>query len=276
MANEKLINKTSFGFVDGTKKVDFDALKARVDLLEQQQTSNASGFKIEVQTALVEQSVSAGYQPVISNVFTVPAGATILEASYTAATSSGETMGSPWLQAEIKMWISGTRVQVQKNNYTDSRYAIIKLVYAYSETLNLTELTDIRVGYDGTVYPSAGDAVREQIETLNNKIVAAKGTVKFATITADLDTSGNLTNISTDTTVQDVVSYLQAGLTVTAALSINGFNAVYYLPVQESGATYVRFQMYVVIDPSDPTNGYTYASVTMQTSGSITGSFVDV
>ena len=51
------------------------------------------------------------------------------------------------------------------------------------------ELVDIRVGYDGETYPSAGDAVRGQVEDLHNEIDSYLDTI--------IEYSKNLFNIST-------------------------------------------------------------------------------
>ena len=34
-----------------------------------------------------------------------------------------------------------------------------------------TEITDIRIGYDGTIYPTAGNAVRQQIADIMDMIL---------------------------------------------------------------------------------------------------------
>ena len=56
------------------------------------------------------------------------------------------------------------------------------------------ELIDIRVGYDGTAYPSAGDAVRGQITASNAKVDSFGGSATF-------DVNGALKNFTKNTSI---------------------------------------------------------------------------
>lgn len=73
------------------------------------------------------------------------------------------------------------------------------------------EVTDIRVGYDGKIYPSAGDAVREQLSGLNTDLVEVEDEIILLNgfDVNDITTGGRLSNVdgvTLDTSVSDYVS----------------------------------------------------------------------
>ena len=63
-------------------------------------------------------------------------------------------------------------------NSTTNTMPVLKAVYGIKYAQDCSaEVADIRVGYDGAVYPAAGDAVREQAQTISGSLHDLEGVV---------------------------------------------------------------------------------------------------
>lgn len=188
-------------------------LQAEINELVVQNTENATGFKIEAQTAEVPQQGTT-----ISCFFTLPENFTILETAY--CDLSGTVM--PWKHENIKMWINGTRVQLQVDNYSSAGTATFKIVYAYPEAVDLSELTDIRVGYNGTVYGSAGEAVRKQIFAVGFNDYVKSALLNLLSKVAYIDGNGQQYYNALERAM-----YMTAGVTSITVVFNQGENKIY-------------------------------------------------
>lgn len=121
---------------------------------------NAGALQIESQNAVI--AVTDG---TATNEFTIPLHAKILDVQVRRSGLWTNTdVGYDQTTGTDDITVTVTAVNLTSANAT------LRILYSFDGTVNLPELTNIRIGYDGTVYSAAGAAVRSQIESLHESL----------------------------------------------------------------------------------------------------------
>ena len=165
-----LVNDSSYSFIPGTEQSQYDSLNERFNQLLSQQTTNASGLRIE-QTLLTVYQQGNIDGTFAKATFTLPDGAIPIEARYSPRYN---TVFQPFTTDNLGFEYTNfpgqsTSVEVTISPF-DYSIGYVRLTYAYLEPIQIPELVDIRVGVDGAVYSSAGEAVRQQVSELQDEI----------------------------------------------------------------------------------------------------------
>lgn len=253
---------------DSGLAAEIAAEKARVDSLVLGTTTNASGWNVETLTQNVTVSGgSASYN------FTIPADATVLEVAVRSAASTSQ----PWITDNVNVYTNGTEAYVQADGLTVAE-VVLKITYGKQETINLPELTDIRLGADGKTYSTAGEAVRGQISDVKADLNDIENNLYNGVVSIPLTwyAGGINTTDGSDTADQDAVrlrsDYFDAK---TSTLTINpnvadGFNVMLFR--YDSNKTYVNRSSWISTEDVQ-SNDYAYYRI-MVTNRTRPGAYV--
>lgn len=137
--------------------------RERISEIVTDSTGSLSGYSVQTENITLGTLNQSGSNYNYTGSKTFANNVTIIDV---VAYSSGYGAGIPIsYKYENKVLTATATVTYAFQNGIDAT-----IVFLQSEPISLTELTDIRVGEDGTVYDTAGDAVREQINDLKSQI----------------------------------------------------------------------------------------------------------
>lgn len=223
-------------------------LQSEVDNIVAASTTNASGYIIEKLESdpqpLVYNSTFQWYE--VANNFVVPEGAEILEycwKRYEADNHTNDIYASRESDTVVKVVYHSAAQEV--GNF------ILSLVISYPQAITLPELTDIRVGYDGTVYDTAGEAVRRQIFKVGFNDYVKQALLNLLAHVAYTDQNGQQYYNALERAM-----YMLVGVTSITAVFDQGANVIYDTDDLDALRQYLTVTAYYEDNTHEVITGY--------------------